>query len=86
MHQHLWGYKVEEKIYLGVRERESHSGFSLLLINRTRCRISFQLDLQNCEQCAVGRGVAQPPYPRNSKELILEPDHCEQFSAAMSVW
>ena len=22
MHQQLWGYKVEEKIYLGVRERK----------------------------------------------------------------
>jgi hypothetical protein len=22
MHQQLWGYKVEEDIYLGVRERE----------------------------------------------------------------
>jgi hypothetical protein len=22
MHQQLWGYRVEEKIYLGVRERE----------------------------------------------------------------
>jgi hypothetical protein len=23
MHQELWGYKVEENIYLGVRERKS---------------------------------------------------------------
>ena len=23
MHEQLWGYKVEEKIYLGVRERKS---------------------------------------------------------------
>ena len=23
MHQQLWGYKVEEKIYVGVRERKS---------------------------------------------------------------
>jgi hypothetical protein len=23
MHQQLWGYKVEEQIYLGVRERKS---------------------------------------------------------------
>jgi hypothetical protein len=22
MHQHLWGYKVEEKIHLGARERK----------------------------------------------------------------
>jgi hypothetical protein len=23
MHQQLWGYKVEEKLYLGVREQKS---------------------------------------------------------------
>ena len=23
MHQQLWGYKVEEKIYVGVRERKN---------------------------------------------------------------
>jgi hypothetical protein len=22
MHQHLWGYKVEEKLYVGVREQK----------------------------------------------------------------
>jgi hypothetical protein len=22
MHQHIWGYKVEEKLYLGVREQK----------------------------------------------------------------
>jgi hypothetical protein len=47
MHQHLWGHKVEEKIYLGVRERErlnvsgvAHSpgsGASILGVRMVSC-------------------------------------------------
>jgi hypothetical protein len=31
MHQQLWGYKVEEKLYVGVREQERLNTAGLVL-------------------------------------------------------
>jgi hypothetical protein len=43
MHQQLWGYKVEEKLYLGVREQtrlnitDLHHAFLLISIKLRTC-------------------------------------------------
>jgi hypothetical protein len=36
MYQQLWGYKVEEKLYLGVREQKSLNTTALMDTFRTR--------------------------------------------------
>jgi hypothetical protein len=39
MHQQLWGYKVEEKLYVGVREKKERLNTSVLRANYMKASI-----------------------------------------------
>jgi hypothetical protein len=40
MHQQLWGYKVEEKLYLGVREQK---GLDITVLNELSYQVVMRL-------------------------------------------
>jgi hypothetical protein len=46
MYQQLWGYKVEEKLYLGVREQKRLNTTALLNVNVKLYRVFVNLKLQ----------------------------------------
>jgi hypothetical protein len=59
MHQQLWGYKVEEKLYLGVREQKTLNTTDL---DRTRAVLCLMvlavlnlwfLPLETCFGCSM---------------------------------
>jgi hypothetical protein len=53
MHQQLWGYKVEEKLYLGVREQKKRLNTTDLEDLRLDGRIILKLILKKYD----GEGV-----------------------------
>jgi hypothetical protein len=46
MHQQLWGYKVEEKLYVGVREQKR--------LNTTALKRNGLQEVQNLTSCCAG--------------------------------
>jgi hypothetical protein len=43
MYQQLWGYKVEEKLYLGAREQKSLNTTGLYLVSFIHQRAVFKI-------------------------------------------
>jgi hypothetical protein len=43
MHQQLWGYKVEEKLYVGVREQKRLNTIALELIHHRRIQLHYRV-------------------------------------------
>jgi hypothetical protein len=58
MYQQLWGYKVEEKLYLGVREQKRLNTTGLYILCPNRIKHSCSLNI--AVMAAVPTGVWKP--------------------------
>jgi hypothetical protein len=67
MHQQLWGYKVEEKLYLGVREQKRlnttelyHVRFDILTIVNVKTMIFCDMTLWSLIDTYISHARAVP--------------------------
>jgi hypothetical protein len=81
MHQQLWGYKVEEKLYLGVREQKSLNTTDLENLAATPSELQLhpcQYELY-CNDCPVTISGDSTVRNSASSNLLYEISQAEYF-------
>jgi hypothetical protein len=75
MHQHFWGYKFEDKLYLGVREQKSLNTTALDDVTETcfplLCRFSSKDELLGFIYFLPASSACRFPSHVTSRDLLL---------------